>query len=236
MSADIPSAQAWFCSSRWPSGLSCCASREQGDVARCRVSLRPITWQGLWRRTRLSILILLSQLTYKIELIYIHGVLNEGCFGDPLCLTADPCLRHYRLRNLPTFRLFPSNFCRDTWILPHLHVRQVLGKALDEWLMHVLRHLRKQKLHAFGAFSEAWNSWRGGFIEIVFKICHVWWFVKLLILSLLERVGCGLSLQLQLLQFYLQGLLFLSFLYITYWLLISYKVLKKGVVRYSPYL
>ena len=183
-----------------------------------------------------SILILLSQLTYKIELIYIHGVLNEGCFGDPLCLTADPCLRHYRLRNLPTFRLFPSNFCRDTWVLPHLHVRQVLGKALDEWLMHVLRHLRKQKLHAFGAFSEAWNSWRGGFTEIVFKICHVWWFVKLLILSLLERVGCGLSLQLQLLQFYLQGLLFLSFLYITYWLLISYKILKKGVVRYSPYL
>ena len=100
--------------------------------------------------------------------------------------------------------------------------------------MHVLRHLRKQKLHAFGAFSEAWNSWRGGFIEIVFKICHVWWFVKLLILSLLERVWCGLSLQLQLLQFYLQGLLFLSFPYITYWLLISYKILKKGLWDIPP--
>ena len=89
-----------------------------------------------------SILILLSQLTYKIELICIHGVLNKGCFGGPLCLTADPRQRHYRLRNLPILRLFPSNFCRDTWILPHLCVRQVLGKALDEWLMHVLGHLR----------------------------------------------------------------------------------------------
>ena len=111
-------------------------------VALLDVGKRPIAWQGRWRRTRLSILILLSQLTYKIELICIHGVLNEGCFGDPLCLTADPCQRHYRLRDLPTFRLFPSNFCRDTWILPHLCVRQVLGKALDEWLMHVFGHLR----------------------------------------------------------------------------------------------
>ena len=42
-----------YCSSRWPSGLSCCASREQGGVARCRESLRPIAWQGLWQRTRL---------------------------------------------------------------------------------------------------------------------------------------------------------------------------------------
>ena len=118
------------------------ASREQGGVARCRESSGPIAWQGRWRRTRLSFLILLSQLTYKIELICIHGVLNKGCFGGPLCLTADPRQRHYRLRNLPILRLFPSNFCRDTWILPHLCVRQVLGKALDEWLMHVLGHLR----------------------------------------------------------------------------------------------
>ena len=36
---------------------------------------------------------------------------------------------------LPTFVGIHA-FC------PHLHVRQVLGKALDEWLMHVLRHLR----------------------------------------------------------------------------------------------
>ena len=130
MSADIPSAQAWFCSSRWPSGWSCCASREQGGVARCRESSGPIAWQGRWRRTRLSILILLSQLTYKIELICIHGVLNEGCFGDPLCLTADPCQRHYRLRDLPTFRLFPSNFCRDTCILPPLMCAPSIGKSI----------------------------------------------------------------------------------------------------------
>ena len=130
MSADIPSAQAWFCSSRWPSGWSCCASREQGGVARCRESSGPIAWQGRWRRTRLSFLILLSQLTYKIELICIHGVLNEGCFGGPLCLTADPCQRHYRLRYLPTFRLFPSNFCRDTWILPPLMCAPSIGKSI----------------------------------------------------------------------------------------------------------
>ena len=42
-----------------------------------------------------------------------------------------------------------------------------------EWLMHVLGHLREQKLHAFCAFSEAWHSWRGVFTEVVFKICHV---------------------------------------------------------------
>ena len=77
MSADVPSAQAWFCSSRWPSGWSCCASREQGGVARCRESSGPIAWQGRWRRTRLSILILLSQLTYKIELIYMYSWRSE---------------------------------------------------------------------------------------------------------------------------------------------------------------
>ena len=32
-------------------------------------------------------------------------------------------------------------------------------KHWHEWLMHVLGHLREQKLHAFGAFSEAWHSW-----------------------------------------------------------------------------
>ena len=77
-----------------------------------------------------SILILLSQLTYKIELICIHGVLNEGCFGDPLCLTADPRQRHYRLRYLPILRLFPSNFCRDTWILPPLMCAPSIGKSI----------------------------------------------------------------------------------------------------------
>ena len=40
--------------------------------------------------------------------------------------------------------------------------------------------------------------------------------IKWLIMSLLEEGGYGLSLQLQLLQFYFQGLPFLSFLYITY--------------------
>ena len=44
--------------------------------------------------------------------------------------SGDPCQRHYRLRDLPTFRLFPSTRGRDTWIQPHLRVRQVLGKAL----------------------------------------------------------------------------------------------------------
>ena len=52
MSADILSARAWFCSSRWPSVWSCCASREQDGVARCRESPGPIVWQGRWRRTR----------------------------------------------------------------------------------------------------------------------------------------------------------------------------------------
>ena len=52
MSADKPSAQARFCSSRLLSGWSCCASREQDGFARCRESLRPIAWQGRWQRTR----------------------------------------------------------------------------------------------------------------------------------------------------------------------------------------
>ena len=42
-----------------------------------------------------------------------------------------------------------------------------------EWLMHVFLHLREQKLHTFRAFSKAWHSWRGGFTEVVFNICHV---------------------------------------------------------------
>ena len=37
-----------------------------------------------------------------------------------LCPTLDAC----------SIRTFPSNFCRDTWILLRLRVRQVLGKAL----------------------------------------------------------------------------------------------------------
>ena len=54
----------------------------------------------------------------------------------------------------------------------------------DNGLVHVFWHLREQKLHAFGAFSKPWHSRRGGFAEVVFNICHVWWFVKLLIVSL----------------------------------------------------
>ena len=46
-------------------------------------------------------------------------------------------------------------------------------KHRNEWLMHVFWHLREQNLHAFGAFSQAWHSWRCGFTKFVFNICHV---------------------------------------------------------------
>ena len=80
-------------------------------------------------------------------------------------------------RFLPTFvgihEFCPTYVCAKYW-----------EKHWHEWLMHVLGHLREQKLHAFGAFSQAWHRWRGVFTEVVFDICHVWWFVKLLIVSL----------------------------------------------------
>ena len=43
----------------------------------------------------------------------------------------------------------------------------------NDGLVHVFRHLREQKRHAFGAFSQAWHRWRGGFTEIVFHILLV---------------------------------------------------------------
>ena len=43
----------------------------------------------------------------------------------------------------------------------------------NDGLVYVFRHLRGQKSHAFGSFSQAWHRWRGGFTEIVFHILLV---------------------------------------------------------------
>ena len=43
----------------------------------------------------------------------------------------------------------------------------------NDGLVHVFRHLRGQKSHAFGVFSQAWYRWRGSFTEIVFHILLV---------------------------------------------------------------
>ena len=74
MFADIPSAQACFCSSRWPSEWSCCASRVQGGVARCRESPGPIAWQGRWRRTRLPSSLRNTLRSFRNSVIMKYGL------------------------------------------------------------------------------------------------------------------------------------------------------------------